>query len=455
MAYCRGRSGPLEDVLQAARGLGLDPSFCELRDIDEFARRLDSEYRVAREAAVHTVAAEIESLAGRAVERESSAPAERARLESEYSASMERIAAEVAVRQVLVDAARVVAREELTVEVQGLEVALDGQDPGDAADRARVRAEAFAELDSVRRRLREAERQLGLLRLVFGWLPRWTADRRIRRCRARRRSELAAIDRRQIGRRERLEQIRGHFDAEVEKRMNPSQASLDEYRITASSAARVCWDEGLRRIDEEIRDVARRLDALRANADREVEVRVTAERKRLDAMQAILKSKEMVGARAEVRVAEELRRLPDDFHVLHHLRLKAQRFLRCDGVPVQSAEVDHLVVGPTGIYLLETKCWGRRFVEGGDYFNPFAQVRRAGLLCHVLLNDAGLPAQVRELVVPFGDLPNRTDGSRARVVPPGRLLGCIRRGRSDIDPRAVPAIAGYLWDNFGIAAQRA
>lgn len=51
-----------------------------------------------------------------------------------------------------------------------------------------------------------------------------------------------------------------------------------------------------------------------------------------------------VGAKGEEKVAFELRNLPDDYHIFHDY--VAGRY-----------HVDHVVVGPTGIYAIETKNW--------------------------------------------------------------------------------------------------
>ncbi len=51
-----------------------------------------------------------------------------------------------------------------------------------------------------------------------------------------------------------------------------------------------------------------------------------------------------VGARGEERVASALMALPPNFHVFHDFV--------ADGTPV-----DHVVVGPTGVYSVETKNW--------------------------------------------------------------------------------------------------
>jgi hypothetical protein len=60
------------------------------------------------------------------------------------------------------------------------------------------------------------------------------------------------------------------------------------------------------------------------------------------------------GARGEERVAAILAMLPSDYHVFHN-------------VVTQGAEtIDHVVIGPTGVFAIETKFWqGRVAIEDG------------------------------------------------------------------------------------------
>ncbi len=339
MAHCRGRSGPLDDVLRSARSLGLHPEREDIQALDALAARL----------------------------------AERVR--TEQAAAEIAVAAELAVLNALIA----------------------NGDPRDGRDRARIESEMAGAVARIDAEILRLEAQRGpLRRLVNLFRVAWA------------RSRGAAW--RQWGARElRL--------------------------VDSRAAARV-----LRR------------EALRAEPAREVGRRVREHVERLDACRRLLASPAMVGARAEMRVADELRALPVGFHVLHHLRLRASHFLRHNGTPLMSAELDHVVVGPTGVWAIETKCWGRSFVAAGDFFDPFDQIGRAGLLCHVLLKEAGLPANVARLIVPFGELPAPPPDSWVRVVRPERVRRWIEHGRERLDPRDVSAIADFLWDKFGDSA---
>ena len=59
------------------------------------------------------------------------------------------------------------------------------------------------------------------------------------------------------------------------------------------------------------------------------------------------------GARAEDRVAAVLATLPAEYHVIHNLGKL-------------SGDIDHIVVGPTGVFVIETKSHGGKITAAGD-----------------------------------------------------------------------------------------
>lgn len=96
------------------------------------------------------------------------------------------------------------------------------------------------------------------------------------------------------------------------------------------------------------------------------------------------------GARGEERVAGILDALPDAWHVFHDLA--AGRY-----------HVDHVLVGPTGVYAVETKNWrGRVTVERGEMIvdgvladrAPLAQAARQADAVRAALKAAGWAGEV-------------------------------------------------------------
>lgn len=90
------------------------------------------------------------------------------------------------------------------------------------------------------------------------------------------------------------------------------------------------------------------------------------------------------GISGEEAVAEALAGLPSSYWVLH-------------GVSTGHGDVDHVVIGPTGVFALETKAWDGKFYRS-----------RGQLYCngkpaeHVLRQARGAAGQVRELLLAAG-----------------------------------------------------
>jgi hypothetical protein len=90
------------------------------------------------------------------------------------------------------------------------------------------------------------------------------------------------------------------------------------------------------------------------------------------------------GILGEEAVADALAGLPSSYSVLH-------------GVSTGHGDVDHVVIGPTGVFALETKAWQGKFYR-----------RRGQLYCngkpaeHVLRQARGAAGQVRQLLLAAG-----------------------------------------------------
>lgn len=96
------------------------------------------------------------------------------------------------------------------------------------------------------------------------------------------------------------------------------------------------------------------------------------------------------GARGEERVAAVLETLPSSWHVFHDFVAGGHH-------------VDHVLVGPTGVYAIETKNWrGRVTLEGGEMIvdgrladrQPLVQTQRQADAVKAAIRKAGLECEV-------------------------------------------------------------
>ena len=142
-------------------------------------------------------------------------------------------------------------------------------------------------------------------------------------------------------------------------------------------------------------------------------------------VRSLLHSAELAGAEAELTVIDHLRMLPSSAVVFNNVRLEATRYIRFDGAGLMSAQIDHVVLTPAGVFVIETKRWSRRFVESGDFYNPFEQVSRANYLCYDLLRESFGKMRVRSIIACVGSLPDAPRDSYIKVVRPESLASYI------------------------------
>jgi len=153
-----------------------------------------------------------------------------------------------------------------------------------------------------------------------------------------------------------------------------------------------------------------------------------------------------VGARGEERVSSILKSLPETYHVFN------------DYV-ARGTHVDHVVVGPAGIFAVETKYWrGRVTVEDGHILvdghlpsrHPLKQVTREAALVKSALADAPWTGVVTPVLAFASDTfcagPAEIHG--AVVLNSSDLAGCFATKRVAIQPDEVARLVSIMEANL-------
>ncbi len=98
----------------------------------------------------------------------------------------------------------------------------------------------------------------------------------------------------------------------------------------------------------------------------------------------------LYGAKGEHMALIELKKLPDTYTVINNACFNFRPGIHDKGNNdwIYSAQIDHVVVGPTGIFLIETKNWRQESTTNKDFFSPVKQINRSGLAIYVRLNNA-------------------------------------------------------------------
>lgn len=94
------------------------------------------------------------------------------------------------------------------------------------------------------------------------------------------------------------------------------------------------------------------------------------------------------GALGEQKVVKVLEQLPDDYYLINDFSVTFSPALynRKDDDYIKSVQVDHLLVGPSGVFIIETKNWSQQSMENLSLRSPIAQIRRASYALFYLLN---------------------------------------------------------------------
>lgn len=154
-----------------------------------------------------------------------------------------------------------------------------------------------------------------------------------------------------------------------------------------------------------------------------------------------------IGAKGEAKVGKSLDRLPDGWHVLN-------------SVPVgeRDSDIDHVVIGPGGVFTLNTKhhpggrVWvaERALMVNGqktDYLrNSRHEAGRASLL---LTGAVGLRVDVEPIIVIVGaDITRKADPVGVHVVPREALKRWLDRRPERLTTESVDAIFEHArWDS--------
>ena len=159
-------------------------------------------------------------------------------------------------------------------------------------------------------------------------------------------------------------------------------------------------------------------------------------------MREVVKSKEFAGAAAEVAVIEELRLLAAGSLVFNDVKMESGRYIRYDGKPLMSAQIDTLAITTASVFVIEVKNWSRQFAHSGEGFNPYEQVSRASYLVFNRLRGAGFRVKVRAIIATDGSLPEKGE-HKVAVVSIRRLRRYIEGAQAaQVDVSAVRRALG-------------
>jgi len=167
---------------------------------------------------------------------------------------------------------------------------------------------------------------------------------------------------------EKQELLEGELTSEDQKRVKKIDRLLEK-KI----------DKPFKKEKKQIKRTEKEIKTREKKLDRSVEKSVKGLRKAHDIIKA--NSAFVYGAVGETAAIKELRKLPEEYYILNEAKLSFYRAIRWKKHReyVKSCKIDHVVVGPPGIFLIETKNWSAQTLANAK-FTPHRQIERAGYI---------------------------------------------------------------------------
>lgn len=95
------------------------------------------------------------------------------------------------------------------------------------------------------------------------------------------------------------------------------------------------------------------------------------------------------GALGEQKVVKVLESLSDEYFLINDFTVSFTPAIynRQENDYIKSVQIDHLLVGPSGIFLIETKNWSEKSLESLSLRSPVLQIKRTNFALFKLLNN--------------------------------------------------------------------
>lgn len=161
-----------------------------------------------------------------------------------------------------------------------------------------------------------------------------------------------------------LNRFERNFDKKIERQLSQKKKNLEELRFKVNEL-----EYGERTI---------------------IRQRAFSERNKLKRIKAIVDEMSTIiaGAIGESQVSKELQKLSDEYILINDFSKAFIRpiYNKREHDRIFSIQIDHLLIGRSGVFILETKNWSKSSIASLSLRSPIEQIKRASYALFVLLN---------------------------------------------------------------------
>lgn len=232
----------------------------------------------------------------------------------------------------------------------------------------------------------------------------------------------------------------------LSRRVSGLKKNLERIVSKQSSGARKAID----RAENEIEDILKNKGELISKRYQESLNSLTKTKEIVDGLYTLV-----AGAIGETSVVKTLQQLSDDYYLINDFTLEFDPpiYNRKEDDRIFSIQIDHLLVCPSGVFLLETKNWSKASIASLDLRSPVKQILRTSFALFVLLNSdsrvndiklerhhwGAKKIPIRNIIVMINEKP-KEEFKHVKVLSLGELVGYIKYFEQTLDSDEVKGI---------------
>jgi len=163
----------------------------------------------------------------------------------------------------------------------------------------------------------------------------------------------------------------------------------------------------------------------------------------------------ILGALGEQKVAKELENLSDEYILINDFSISFSKSIynRQENDYIKSIQIDHILVSPSGIFLIETKNWSERSLDNLSFHSPVQQIKRTNFALFKILNDAssyldkhhwGIKKIPQRNLIVMLNLKPKEEFQYVKILTLKELLGYINYFKPIFSNSETEQIAKYL-----------
>ncbi len=146
----------------------------------------------------------------------------------------------------------------------------------------------------------------------------------------------------------------------------------------------------LRRYTDPFIQKKRRFDYIEHNFERAVQENTYVHLREIDRRKTVVDelTPSIYGAIGEQKVSKEFEHLSDDYILINDFSCSFHPpiYNRQESYYIQTVQIDHILVSPAGVFLIETKNWSEQSMKNLSLRSPVDQIKRTSFALYITLN---------------------------------------------------------------------